>query len=195
MATLGSVSAVAPTPASARSPLRDQNGQHPSQDSDYGSDFSEGEEDIVNGLLQHLNERDPPFATAATATTSTAVASTAAASTPVAPISSPRNESALGSVENPTTGPDPNLPSPRLQQDPQHHGSAIPTAQATLPHQGFPSGAAKTPAPSPGTRPRDSDTYVSWPDPSNRGVSYPDREFPGGRYYPPKNGQCATSVD
>lgn len=177
MATLGSISAATPTLTSVRSPLRGQNGQHPSQDSDYGSDFSEGEEDIVNGLLQDLNEKDHPFATFATATTSTAVASTSAAPA-AAPISTPRKESVLASVENPTTGPGPNVPSTRLQQGPQHHGSVIPISQATLPHQGFPSGTAKKPAPIPGTRPRDSDTYVSWPDPSNGGVSYPDREFP-----------------
>lgn len=194
MATLGPTSDVAPTPTPARSPLHGQNGQHPSQDSDYGSDFSEGEEDIVNGLLQDLDGKDSPFATINTATR-TAVASTAAASNPAAHVATPLKEAVRASVQNFTTDPNLNVPSTYPEQDFQHHGSAIPTVQTTLPSQGFPSGAAKKPAPMPGNRPRDSDAYASWPTSSNSGISYPDREFSRGRCYMPRNAQRATSVD
>lgn len=168
MATLASISTATPTPTLTSAPSSLLN-QKRSQDSDYGSDFSEGEEDIVNQLLQGLNDKDP-----AIPTFNTAIPSTAAAS-----ISTPHIGSVQTSADNSTIAPDISIPFASLQGDPQHHVSTTPTAQATFAPQGFPSGAAKKPAPIHGSRTRHSDnTYGSWPEALNHGVSYPDCEFP-----------------
>lgn len=175
MATLTTTSMAAATPAAAPS-LVDRN-RAQSQDSDYGSDFSEGEEDIVNQLLQDLNDTEPAIATR------TSAPATASISTPLL-------ESFLASIEESTSDttsvPGLDVPAAPLSQEPQHHALATPTptASAPLPAQGVLSGAAKRPAPKQGGRLRDADARVPWPDVSNHSVSYPDREFPPSPPWP-----------
>ncbi|RYO94774.1 hypothetical protein DL766_000037 [Monosporascus sp. MC13-8B] len=139
-------------------------GENCRQESDYGFDFSEGEEDIVNQLLEDLRNGNPAVATHSSYTTT--------------PIPTPLLESLLASVEDPPFRPDlgasltadlsePSLPA---QQKPQHHVAI----QYAHPLEGVLSGAAKKPVPIHGNRTRDSNAFMSNQGASFNGISYPD---------------------
>ncbi len=158
MATLASVS-TATIPSIIPSAPSRLVGEHQTHDSDYGSDFSEGEEDIVNQLLQDVN-KDPTIA-----------APTTHAAIP--PISTSLLEPVLAS----TPGLGLALPLAPPGEDSRQHVSASPSVRSTNDSRSFPSGSVKIPAPIHGSQPWGSDAYVSWPDPPNGGVNYPDREL------------------
>ncbi|RYP66539.1 hypothetical protein DL770_008781 [Monosporascus sp. CRB-9-2] len=152
-----STSALTPAPVP---PL----GENGCQESDYGSDFSEGEEDIANQLLDDLRNGNPTAATHSSYTTT--------------PIPTPLLESLLASVENPPLRPDVGAslaagltePSSPAQQKSQHHV----VIQHAPPSEGVLSGAAKKPVPIHGNRTWDSDAFRSSPGASLNDISYPD---------------------
>ncbi|RYP57618.1 hypothetical protein DL769_009381 [Monosporascus sp. CRB-8-3] len=155
--TPGSTPALTPDPVS---PL----GENGRQESDYGSDFSEGEEDIVNQLLEDLGNRNATVATHSSYTTT--------------PIPTPLLESLLASIEDSPVRPDLGAsltvgltePSSPAQQKSQHHVAI----QHAHPSEGVLSGAAKKPVSIHGNRTRDSGACMSNPSASVNDVSYPD---------------------
>ncbi|RYP71926.1 hypothetical protein DL771_004529 [Monosporascus sp. 5C6A] len=139
-------------------------GENGCRESDYGSDFSEGEEGIVNQLLEDLRNGKPAVTTHSSYTTT--------------PIPAPLLESLLASVEERPLRPDIGAsltagltePSSPAQQNSQQNVAI----QQAHPPEGLLSGAAKKPVPIHGNRARDSDAFMSNPSASLNDISYPD---------------------
>ncbi|RYP11118.1 hypothetical protein DL764_000276 [Monosporascus ibericus] len=165
----GSTSALTPAPI----PPLGENGH---QESDYGSDFSEGEEDIANQLIDDLRNGNPTAASHSSYTTT--------------PIPTPLLESLFASVEDHPLRPDIGAslaaglidPSSPAQKTSQHHVAI----QHVTPSEGALSGAAKKPVPIYRIRTWDSDAFMSSPSPSLNDISYPDLSHALTSLQPPR---------